>query len=78
MQKEYFSSYVFEETALELLEADPSLAKAFQAKKEADPTFAKNARAQLDFIYKRSPYYEKTHQRYPVVRWWGQEVLPLR
>ena len=78
MQKEYFSSYVFEETALELLEADPSLAKAFQVKKEGDPAFAKNARAQLDFIYKRSPYYEKTHQRYPVVRWWGQEVLPLR
>ncbi|MEM9987311.1 MAG: hypothetical protein AAF804_19635, partial [Bacteroidota bacterium] len=78
MQKEYFSSYVFEETAMELLEADSSLARAFKAKKESDPAFAQNARAQLDFIYKRSPYYEKTHQRYPVMRWWGSEPLPLR
>ena len=77
MQKEYFSSYVFEETALNLLEQDPALRDAFQARKEADPDFAQNARAQLDFIYRRSPYYEPTHRRYPVARWKG-EALALR
>ncbi len=67
-QKEYFSSYVFEETALELLKNDPKLRADFEEKKKTDKAFAENDRAQLDFIYKRSPYYEWTHNRYPVVR----------
>ena len=35
---------------------------------EADPEFAESARAQLDFVYKNSPYYEATHRIYPVGR----------
>jgi hypothetical protein len=68
MQKEYFSSYVFEETAARLLAADAALQKRFNERRESDPEFAKNARAQLDFIYKSSPHYEKTHNLYPVGR----------
>ena len=30
--------------------------------------FAASAPAQLDFIYKNSPYYEPVHNRYPVYR----------
>ncbi len=59
-QKEYFSAYVFEEKAAEILENDPQLAQEFKAKKAADPAFANNAWDQLFFIYKRSVYYEKT------------------
>lgn len=67
-QKEYFSAYVFEDRALELLEQDPQLRADLEARKAADPDFARNSRAQLDFIYKRSPHYEPEHLRYPVFR----------
>ena len=59
MQKEYFSSYVFEDLAAKLLSEDEELRKEFQAERSKNPEFAEDARAQLDFIYKRSPYYEK-------------------
>lgn len=68
MQKEYFSSYVFEDLALEILKENPEIKVALEAKKKEDAEFAKSARAQLDFVYKRSDYYEKTHQLYPVGR----------
>ena len=67
-QKEYFSSYVFEDLAVEILEKNPELKKQLEEKKIADADFAKNARAQLDFIYKNSPHYEPTHRVYPVGR----------
>jgi hypothetical protein len=59
-QKEYFSAYVFEEKALEILEKDPQLAQDFYSRKRTDSEFANNAWDQLYFIYKRSIYYEKT------------------
>ncbi len=68
MQKEYFSSYVFEDYAVEFLKSHPEVKEALEAKKKEDARFAKNARAQLDFVYKRSPYYEITHMLYPVGR----------
>jgi hypothetical protein len=77
MQKEYFSSYVFDDTAYELLQEHPKLKKVFEAKRRADLKFASNHRAQLDFIYKRSPFFEKTYERYPVGRLFKQTKLPL-
>lgn len=68
-QKEWFSSYVFEETALELLESDPKLKKEFEDKRKNDPDFAKSSFAQLYFLYKRSPNYERSHNLYPVTRY---------
>lgn len=68
MQKEYFSSYVFEDLAEEILKKDRSLRRAFEKKKEEDAEFAKNARSQLNYIYERSPYYEEGYRRYPVFR----------
>ena len=68
MQKEYFSSYVFEDLAADILDKDPELKADLEAKKRNDSAFAEDARAQLDFIYKRSPYYEPTHMRYPIGR----------
>ena len=67
-QKEYFSSYVFEDLALEILEGNPDLKKRLEEKKKADADFAKNGYAQLDFIYKNSEHYEPTHQVYPIGR----------
>lgn len=68
MQKEHFSPYVFEDIAEELLKKDPALKREFEAKKEQDAEFAKSVYAQLDFIYKRSPHYEYTHNLYPLGR----------
>ncbi|QEC51732.1 zinc carboxypeptidase [Anseongella ginsenosidimutans] len=67
-QKEYFSAYVFEDLAADLLKADKELKQQLEDKKKHDPEFAKNGAAQLDFIYRRSPYYEKSHLRYPIFR----------
>ena len=65
-QKEYFSSYLFDETAVEILSKNPQLKKAFMEKREADEDFAKNTRESLDFIYKNSEYFEQTSGRIPV------------
>jgi hypothetical protein len=71
-QKEYFSSYVFEDLAAEYLRKDPDLKEAFEQRKIEDPEFAKSAREQLKFIYERSPHFEKTLNRYPVFRYYGE------
>ncbi|MES2627695.1 MAG: M14 family zinc carboxypeptidase [Bacteroidota bacterium] len=65
-QKEYFSDYVFEDTAAELLENDPALREKLEQKRKSDAAFSTNGQAQLDFIYRNSPYFEKTFQLYPV------------
>lgn len=67
-QKEYFSDYVFEDTAAALLKSDKNLKAAFDRKKQEDKAFADDADAQLDWIYQHSVYYEKTHMEYPVYR----------
>jgi len=67
-QKEYFSPYVFEEVAIELLAKDAKLKQEFEHRKQNDAAFAKSAYAQLSFIYHHSVYYEPTHNRYPVFR----------
>jgi hypothetical protein len=67
-QKEWFSSYVFEDLADSLLKADSQLRNEFISKQQSDSSFASDSFAQLYYIYQRSPYFEKTFRRYPVVR----------
>ncbi|WP_417357142.1 M14 family metallopeptidase [Flavobacterium sp.] len=67
-QKEYFSAYVFEDTAARLLNEDATLKAAFEKKKAEDKAFSKSGEAQLDWIYRNSVYYEKSHLQYPVYR----------
>lgn len=67
-QKEYFSSYVFEDKAAEILKGDTELKRLFEAKKSTDQEFAKNANQQLYFIYQHSEYYEPTHNLLPIFR----------
>ena len=68
MQKEHFSPYVFEDLAATMLKKDVRLKTAFESKKRSDTEFAENAKAQLNWIYERSPYYEEGYKRYPVAR----------
>jgi hypothetical protein len=67
-QREYFSPYVFEETAYNLLQTDEDLRKEFEELKTNDEEFAKNAYAQLRFIYERSLNFEEDYRLYPVMR----------
>jgi len=67
-QKEWFSPYVFEDLALNLLNNDPELNKDFREKQADDKDFSSSMWEQLLYIYRRSPYYEKEHMRYPVFR----------
>ncbi len=67
-QKEGYSDYRWEDIAAEVLRKDPELKKKLEAKKASDPTFAADAKAILNFIYKNSNYYEKAHLKYSVYR----------
>lgn len=67
-QKEGFSPYVFEDSALKILANDTILAQQFLLKKETDEKFSQNWYAQLQWIFERSPFYEEAHLRYPVFR----------
>ncbi len=67
-QKEGYSDYRWEDVAEEYVKAHPELKTQLEVKKLADTTFAASASAQLNFIYKNSPYYEPAHMRYPVYR----------
>lgn len=65
-QKEWFSSYVFEETAAELLKTDADLKAKYTSWESEHPNAS--AFEHLYFIYRNSPYYEPEHLRYPVAR----------
>ena len=67
-RNEYFSPYIFEETAEDLLKNDPELKKEFKEKKKEESKFAENGYQQLRFIYERSPWSESSYMRYPVYR----------
>lgn len=67
-QKEYFSPYVFEDNALQILNENSELKKSFHLKKINEPSFANSSRDQLLYIYKKSDHYEPTHNVLPVFR----------
>jgi len=67
-QKEGYSNYRWEDVAAIYLKEHPEVKAELDAKKKADEKFAASANAQLDFVYKKSPYYEPAHMRYPVFR----------
>lgn len=67
-QKEGYSDYVFEDKAAVWLKAHPDKYAELQRKKAQDPVFAKDAWAQLNWVYKQTEHYEPTHNLYPVYR----------
>jgi hypothetical protein len=67
-QKEGFSPYVFEDSALKMLQNDSILNREFQLKKEQELSFSENWYAQLEWLFEKSKYYEKAHMQYPVYR----------
>lgn len=77
-QKEGYSDYVFEDDAADLLKKDPELRKKLDDEKAKNPQLANSARAQLNFVYRNSPYFEKTYLRYPVGRLLTDTKLDLQ
>jgi hypothetical protein len=68
-QKEYFSPYVFEDYAAELLRTNSDLRVLFEKKRAEDELFAKDEWQQLFFIYQHSPLFEeRTYMRLPVYK----------
>ncbi len=65
-EKEYFSPYVFEDIAADILSKQPDLKKELEDKRAVDTEFAKSQWAQLYFIYTRSPYFEPSFRVIPV------------
>ncbi len=67
-QKEGYSGYVFEDIAADYLKNNQWLKDKLEQKRITDTAFAKNGRAQLNFVYENSPWFEPDYLRYPVFR----------
>ncbi len=67
-QKEGYSAYVFEDVAADYLRKNPEIKMKLEQKAAADSVFAKSARAQLNFVYQNSPWFEPALNQYPVYR----------
>lgn len=67
-QKEGFSPYVFEDTALEMLNNDTILKSEFENKKIEDLDFKNNWYLQLKWLFKHSKHYEEAYMQYPIYR----------
>ncbi len=67
-QKEGYSNYMFEDEAADYLKTHPDIKTRLEQRRQTDTTFAKSARAQLDFVFENTPYKEPDYLRYPVYR----------
>jgi hypothetical protein len=66
--REYFSPFIFEERAMQILDTTPGLKEQLHVAIAKNPDMKKNTYLQMRFIYRHSPYFEKTYMRYPVGR----------
>ncbi|HWJ26058.1 MAG TPA: hypothetical protein VNS32_05920, partial [Flavisolibacter sp.] len=72
-QKEDYSDYHFEDVAADYLKQHPEVRKELDQRKSQDSNFAKSGRAQLDFVFEHSPYFEPAYLQYPVFRIMNKE-----
>jgi hypothetical protein len=66
-QQEFMESYVAEEEARRMLAASPTLRAEFEARL-ADPAFAGNPEARLEFFYERHPAWDERVNLVPIFR----------
>lgn len=67
-EKEYFSDYVFEDVAIEIIQKHPDLKQQLEDKKKTNAEFAQSQWQQLYFIYQNSEYFESSFMRLPVFK----------
>ncbi len=65
---EYIEGYAIAPLADRMLASDPKLKADFDAKVAADPAFAADPTARLQWFYARTPYYDQRYLLYPVGR----------
>lgn len=65
---EYVEGYVMEPMAERMLAEDPALRLEFERKLTAEPEFAKDPRARLQWFYLRTPFADERARLYPVGR----------
>lgn len=65
---EYAEDYFLEPMAVQMLKESPELQQKFDQKKKAEPAFANNPKAILEWFYAQSPYYDQRFSWYPVLR----------
>jgi hypothetical protein len=66
-KKEAFSDYVFEDSAYDMLQTEPELAKKFAEWKAHNPELLNNQDAVLDFIFAHGKrFHEPEWRRYPI------------
>jgi hypothetical protein len=63
---EYIEGYVLAPFAEKMLADDPKLKAEFEAKLAADPKFAQDPTARLQWFYARSKFYDERYLLYPV------------
>jgi len=67
-RKEYAEAYVMEPYAKQMMKEDSSLRNEFYKKLNEDESFRNNGGERLDFFYKRSPFYDRGENVYPILR----------
>lgn len=65
---EYIEGYAIAPLAERMMAADPALKAEFEAKLAAEPDFAANGDARLQWFYERTPFYDYRYRLYPVAR----------
>lgn len=64
---EYFENYALVPWIEQQLKNDPQLKTAFAAAQKADPQLQKDGAARLQWFYQRSPFYDASYLKYPVL-----------
>ena len=64
---EYFETYAMLPWIEQELKTNKTLATDFAAAVKADPKLAKDGQARLHWFYQRSPFYDQTYLKYPVL-----------
>ncbi len=67
-RKEYAEAYIMEPYSKQMLKDDTQLRSEFYKKINEDESFKNNGGERLDFFYKRSPFYDKGENIYPILR----------
>lgn len=64
---EYFETYALLPWIEQQLKQDPQLKAEFEAAKKGNALLQKDGRARLQWFYQRSPFYDNTFMKYPVL-----------
>jgi Zinc carboxypeptidase len=67
-RKEYAEDFVMEPIAKKMIEENPNLKKEFEAKLNNDENFRNNPLERLDYFYKKSVYFDRRENIYPIFR----------